>query len=641
MTDNIIHLDIASLLILAIILISQLSRKMYKGSTNKFFIALIVLTFLSGCADLWASLLDNISYPDAGVRMLSHTIFLLAYNSIPPFFLMYVLSLSCAWSKVTSRKITPILLIIPYVVSIGFIIANFFNGCIFTVENAIYKTNSLSFIPYCMAGIYIVVYTIYMIRYRKLFTFRKMLAMFLMLPIMGAVVAVRLLSPNTLVMVFANTMGLALISILIQRPENTIDSFTGLNIYNAYADDMKKNFMIKNRMAVIMVNTANYDSLYKMLGYDKMMELLRKISRRILDQNAAAKCHGTVYYLDRGRFRLAVNSFNLGSADKAAELINDALRKPVKIEKYDLNLIPYVCLVKCPEDITTFPSLMSFGADFHTRLPYNGEVIRADQSTVKRMVSLLTDVDGIIDRALANHGFHVYYQPIYSVEKKHFISAEALLRLIDEKEGFISPDIFIPAAEKSGAIHKIGDFVLEEVCRFIASDEYRSLGLEYIEINLSVSQCMRHGLSKRILDVMNKYGVSPDQVNLEITETAASYDQSVMSENLADLSAAGLSFSLDDYGTGYSNMYRIAALPLKIVKLDKTFVNNQTGKMWTILRNTIRMIKDLNMEIVVEGIETEEMLKKFSDLRCDFIQGFYFSKPIPQEDFVKFIQEHN
>lgn len=641
MTDNIIHLDIASLLILAIILISQLSRKMYKGSTNKFFIALIVLTFLSGCADLWASLLDNISYPDAGVRMLSHTIFLLAYNSIPPFFLMYVLSLSCAWSKVTSRKITPILLIIPYVVSIGFIIANIFNGCIFTVENAIYKTNSLSFIPYCMAGIYIVVYTIYMIRYRKLFTFRKMLAMFLMLPIMGAVVAVRLLSPNTLVMVFANTMGLALISILIQRPENTIDSFTGLNIYNAYADDMKKNFMINNRMAVIMVNTANYDSLYKMLGYDKMMELLRKISRRILDQNAAAKCHGTVYYLDRGRFRLAVNSFNLGSADKAAELINDALRKPVKIEKYDLNLIPYVCLVKCPEDITTFPSLMSFGADFHTRLPYNGEVIRADQSTVKRMVSLLTDVDGIIDRALANHGFHVYYQPIYSVEKKRFISAEALLRLIDEKEGFISPDIFIPAAEKSGAIHKIGDFVLEEVCRFIASDEYRSLGLEYIEINLSVSQCMRHGLSKRILDVMNKYGVSPDQVNLEITETAASYDQSVMSENLADLSAAGLSFSLDDYGTGYSNMYRIAALPLKIVKLDKTFVNNQTGKMWTILRNTIRMIKDLNMEIVVEGIETEEMLKKFSDLRCDFIQGFYFSKPIPQEDFVKFIQEHN
>ena len=88
-------------------------------------------------------------------------------------------------------------------------------------------------------------------------------------------------------------------------------------------------------------------------------------------------------------------------------------------------------------------------------------------------------------------------------------------------------------------------------------------------------------------------------------------------------------------------MYRIAALPLKIVKLDKTFVNNQNSKMWTILQNTVRMIKDLNMEIVVEGIETEEMVKKFSDLKCDFIQGYFFSKPIPQREFVKFIDRWN
>ena len=152
---------------------------------------------------------------------------------------------------------------------------------------------------------------------------------------------------------------------------------------------------------------------------------------------------------------------------------------------------------------------------------------------------------------------------------------------------------------------------------------------------------MHHGLADSILESMSRYGVSSNQVNLEITESAASYDQSVMSENLEQLSAAGLTFSLDDYGTGYSNMYRIAALPLKIVKLDKTFVNNQNSKMWTILQNTVRMIKDLNMEIVVEGIENEEMVKKFSDLKCDFIQGYFFSKPIPQWEFVEFIDRWN
>ncbi len=183
--------------------------------------------------------------------------------------------------------------------------------------------------------------------------------------------------------------------------------------------------------------------------------------------------------------------------------------------------------------------------------------------------------------------------------------------------------------------------MLTEVFQFIASSEYKKLGLEYIEINLSVSQCMHHGLADSILESMSRYGVSSNQVNLEITESAASYDQSVMSENLEQLSAAGITFSLDDYGTGYSNMYRIAALPLKIVKLDKTFVNNQNSKMWTILQNTVRMIKDLNMEIVVEGIETEEMVKKFSDLKCDFIQGYFFSKPIPQREFVEFIDRWN
>lgn len=387
-----------------------------------------------------------------------------------------------------------------------------------------------------MAGINILISIAYIIIYRRLFTVRKLIALIMMLPVMVCIIISKIIFTDTMVMVFGNTVGVVIIAVMIQRPENLIDSFTGLCKHSAYA----------------------------------------------------------------------------------ASLINDALHQTVKIDKFDLNLIPYVCLAKCPEDIDNFQSLISFGTDFHEKLPYNGEVIHADGSTVKRMVSLLTGMDSIIERALANHGFHVYYQPIYSIEKKRFVSAEALLRLIDEKEGFISPEIFIPAAEKSGAIHKIGDYVLTEVFQFIASSEYKKLGLEYIEINLSVSQCMHHGLADSILESMSRYGVSSNQVNLEITESAASYDQSVMSENLEQLSAAGLTFSLDDYGTGYSNMYRIAALPLKIVKLDKTFVNNQNSKMWTILQNTVRMIKDLNMEIVVEGIETEEMVKKFSDLKCDF-----------------------
>ena len=141
---------------------------------------------------------------------------------------------------------------------------------------------------------------------------------------------------------------------------------------------------------------------------------------------------------------------------------------------------------------------------------------------------------------------------------------------------------------------------------------------------------------------MERYGISPDRINLEVTESAIAYEQKVMEENFEKLTRAGLSFSLDDYGTGYSNIKRVTKLPLKIIKLDKTFANeNENPKMRTVLQNTVKMLKDINMEVVVEGVETQEMLDVFLGLQCDFIQGYFFSKPIPRKDFVAFISDAN
>ena len=213
------------------------------------------------------------------------------------------------------------------------------------------------------------------------------------------------------------------------------------------------------------------------------------------------------------------------------------------------------------------------------------------------------------------------------MKEKKFHSAEALIRLKDEKYGFISPEVFIPVAEKSGAIHKIGDFVLEQVCAFIASDEYKKLGMSYIEVNLSVVQCMQPKLANHIMEILTRYGVRPEQLNLEITE-------SLFLDKPEELK-----FSLDDFGTGYSNMQRIVKLPFDIIKLDRTFTElYDNPKLGIVLTNAINMIKAMKMKIVVEGVETEEMLKLFSELECEYIQGYYFSKPIPREEFVKFIQ---
>lgn len=333
---------------------------------------------------------------------------------------------------------------------------------------------------------------------------------------------------------------------------------------------------------------------------------------------------------------------NQDKVEEIADVLNQELKENTNYNGLDISLAPFIVLAHCPKEISEFKMLMSFGADFHLRNHYTGQVMHASELYDRNQLTIQNNIDSIIDRALENGSFQVYYQPIYSVEQGKFVSAEALIRLIDSQYGFISPETMIVAAEKSGAIHRIGELVFEKVCQFIASDEFERLGLDYIEVNLSVAQIMNSDLPNILFSIMNKYNISADKINLEITETAAAYAQRVMADNLEKLTEAGLSFSLDDYGTGYSNMQRVIQLPLKIIKLDKFFVDEKNNpKMWVVLKNTVKMLKDMNMEIVVEGVETQEMLDVFSKLKCDFIQGYFFSKPIPRNDFVAFISNAN
>ena len=139
-----------------------------------------------------------------------------------------------------------------------------------------------------------------------------------------------------------------------------------------------------------------------------------------------------------------------------------------------------------------------------------------------------------------------------------------------------------------------------------------------------------------------KYDISPKNVNFELTETSFDDIGQVMDNNLKIISAMGYSFSLDDYGTGYSNIQRVTKLPFKIIKIDKSLVDEMsTPDGMFIIKNTIRMMKDINKEIVAEGVEKKEALDELCKMDCDFIQGFYFAKPMPKKEFLEFIKEHN
>jgi len=636
----IIYFDVCALVLTAVAVFSIIFRKMTHGVSNRLFILLVAIVFTDIVFDIWAVSLDIARSTNLVLRYLSHSGYLIFRNLTMPVYTLYIISLADTWHMLKGRFTTAIFITFPITVMIVAVLLNPFTKDMFYIdENYVYTRGSMFWVAYICALSYVGFGLFYIIKCHRLFRTAHFVSMLVIYPLTLSAVAIQCLMPMWLVELFFTSVAVIIIAITIQRPEELVDMVTELGKHGAYADAMKKNFVNRKEVGIILINISNYGSIASMLGYDNSSKLLKGIADKLSVINRDMKVSADLYYLDRGGFRVVINKNSWDKIETLAETINIELKKSMILSQLELNIMAYVCIAYCPKDISDFRSLIAFGTDLCSTVPYSGSVLKASDIIADRAFKLSNEIDNIIDDALANRKFSVYYQPIFSVEKQRFISAEALLRLFDDKFGFIPPDVFIAAAEKSGAIHRIGDYVLEEVCHFISGDEFKELGLDYIEINLSVAQCMQTDLADKVLQIMKKYGVTPDKINLEITETAASYAQNVMMNNLEKLTQAGISFSLDDYGTGYSNIKSVASLPISIVKLDKTFVDEEDNpRMWIVLKNTIKMLKDMDMSIVVEGVENAELAKKFADLDCEYIQGYYYSKPVPKSDFITFMK---
>jgi EAL domain-containing protein (putative c-di-GMP-specific phosphodiesterase class I) len=253
------------------------------------------------------------------------------------------------------------------------------------------------------------------------------------------------------------------------------------------------------------------------------------------------------------------------------------------------------------------------------------------------------DVDVAIRKALLTESFEMYYQPIYHVESQSIESGEALVRLYDSELGQISPGEFIPIAEQGGLILQLSELIFKKVFAFISQNDLQKKGIAYIEINLSMVQCMQESFADMLSAMMKDYGVESNRINLEVTETAAVSMPRRLRENMSDLYERGIRFSLDDFGTGYSNIDSLMDLPLDMIKLDKSMIDMATdfeqGKL--VLASAVSMAKQINMKIVAEGVETAEQKEFLEQMKVDYLQGYYFSKPLPEEGFVKFVEEFN
>lgn len=632
-----IYFDYSAFVILAVLLGSVIYKNLVRGKTNRVYLLLVASSLLTTMFDIWAVTLDNNGSGYVFLKYLSHTMYLFLHAMAVPLYIIYFLVMTDMFDLFLRKRIKVTLLLLPEVSIIVALLINLFEHRLFYLDEAEAYTRGEWFLLLYIVTAFYMVYECYLIiRYRKLLEIDRLSSFVVGIMVMMIAVVIQYFCPTLLLEMFASAIGLLFIFMMVQRTEENVDTGTGYNKFKTYVDDMKRAFINHKQNTIIMVNVTNFESMRDMLGYDEIQLFKKEVAQQMAQRLFEEKVNAEFYYLGNGNFRIRISRKYEDKVETIAERLNSFLKDDVSWNDMKINMVACVCIVHCPEDIGDIESLNAFGYDLGAK-HYSGNVLYASKIYKKQYYDIMRDIDTIIESALLNHKFEMYYQPIYSVAEKRFRSAEALIRLKDEKYGFISPEIFIPAAEKSGAIHKIGDFVLEEVCSFIASREFEKLGLEYVEINLSVAQCMHKQFKEHVLDILKKYGVNNGQVNLEITETAAGIDQTIMLENINALYREGLAFSLDDFGTGYSNMLRIASIPFKLIKLDKIFTRFEDNpNLLIVIENTIKMIKSMNMKIVIEGVETKEILDRFTELGCDYVQGYYFSKPVARADFIAF-----
>ena len=278
----------------------------------------------------------------------------------------------------------------------------------------------------------------------------------------------------------------------------------------------------------------------------------------------------------------------------------------------------------------------------HDKKMYEEEDFIVIDDKIIRDVYQEEDVECMILDSLEKHRIEVFYQPIYSTVSKTFESAEALMRIRKEDGGLIMPGEFIEVAEKRGSILQIGEQVFDNVCKFIEEHNMEKLGLHYIEVNLSAVQCGYKNLVQDFINTMESHHVAPHFINLEITESASIGNEKIFLDNLYALKEYGVTFSLDDFGTGQSNLNYIVAMPVDIVKFDRgmTLSYFESAKAKYVMDAAMTMIKGMDLEIVSEGIESEEQLAIMEALGIQYIQGYYFSRPLQKDKFVKFIEQY-
>ncbi len=435
----------------------------------------------------------------------------------------------------------------------------------------------------------------------------------------------------------AITIFLLVMYLFQQSPDAVTDKLTGQFSRLFLGEYLKDCFIEEKIFSIIVVDMDDFKFINQNYGVNVGDELLRHVGKYL----GGMKPSGLVFHFEADQFCVIVDRRKI-MPNVIAEEIRERFMSPWELEKQEVMMSATICIVDCPEDANSAEGVVEV-IDYAmeaAKKNNKGKIIHAHEIELEK-IQTAKSIEKIVKDAIAADTIMVYYQPIYSVKKECYNSAEALARLYDEKLGWIPPDVFITTAEKCGLIIELGELILHKVCRFIKDNELSKSTVEYIEVNVSPLQLMQKGFADKMLGIMKQYDVAPSQINVEITETAMMASFAIVDENLTKLIDNKIAISLDDYGSGYATINYINKIPFELIKIDRMIIQDafKERKAGITLAHTVSMLNALELSIVAEGVETEDMRDILIDFGCQYLQGWYYSKAVSETEFMQLINK--
>ena len=627
--------DLSAILVCLIVLLFSIIYQRTEKTQNKVFLVLVFVIMVNSVCELVTNYLQPICGRSRFLFSLmdySRLLYFIIHAALCPVFFYYVTCVCGAMSKLNFRH--NLFYAMTFVITETAVILNPITHWVYHFdEKGEYCRDFAIYAIYIAAAFYFFMAVLRLLFSWQALTARRRIALiyFMMIVVLG--VFVQLIWIDLKVELLAESFGLLGIMLSVENEDDRVDPNTGVYNRRAFENDLNTCFINKTVLHLLCIKITNADITERVGSGNAYSVLNTTISGKLMEL-FPRYC---IYKTSADTFVVTVFDKTDDELKRISERISDRFEKPWQVGDNEVMLNAVVMSANVPLRIGSTSDAL-YMAD--SPVPANNEkkiLVDSDLDYLLR----LSAVEKAIKRGFEEKTFEVYYQPTYCLDEGYPLhGAEALIRLHDTVIGHVYPGEFIPIVEKMGLIDELDDHVLREVCAFLETGIPAECGMECINVNLSVLQCIRPGFVERMIDIVSGFNIKKSMINFEITESVAANDYRVLSKTMNALKREGFLFSMDDYGTGYSNMQSIFSLDFDIIKIDKSILwSAEKGELGRIiLENSVRMIRQMDRRILVEGVETSGQIELLRALGVDYLQGYYFSRPIPKKDFIELIK---